>query len=260
MKKLLVFLSVILICTTVIQGQVQEPGDKILRTKKGVPVLPQTGDWAIGIDATPFFQYLGNIFTTNNNPYFPAFGFTAQAPREIFGKYNISETTTYRGALLIGVSNNTSRSQNAADPDLVNKTTTSALTIGLVGGIQKNRQMFGRLVGIYGVQAGIINEPYNAGTYMGKLSFDDANDSNNNFKFTGGNTYLIMAGGFVGVEFFFAPRMALAGEFGYDILFYTQMNRKNVPENGAETITDYGVIGVEFAPTASGNLQLLFYF
>ncbi len=38
---------------------------------------------------------------------------------------------------------------------------------------------------------------------MGKLSFKDANDSNNNYKLTGGNTYSFMAGGFVGVEFFF---------------------------------------------------------
>ncbi|MBL7111342.1 MAG: hypothetical protein ISS19_05310 [Bacteroidales bacterium] len=69
-----------------------------------------------------------------------------------------------------------------------------------------------------------------------------------------------MAGGFVGVEFFFAPRMALAGEFGYDLLFYTQGDRKYVPETGTENITDYGSTGVELAPTASGNLQLLFYF
>ncbi len=244
----------------VIHSQVQESEGKVLRSKKGVPVLPQTGDWAIGIDATPFFQYIGNIFTTNNNPYFPEFGFTAQAPGAILGKYKISETTTYRGALLIGVSNITSKSQNPVNPDLVDKTTTSAITIGLVGGIQKNRQIFGRLVGIYGVQAGIIKEPYDGGTYQGKLIFKDANDSNNNYKLTGGNTYSLMAGGFVGIEFFFAPRMALAGEFGYDLLFYTQGDRKYVPETGTENITDYGRTGVELAPTASGNLQLLFYF
>ena len=260
MKKLLICLSVFLMCTTVIQAQVQEPGDEILRTKKGVPVLPQAGDWAIGIDATPFFRYLGNILTNNNNPYYPVFGFTAQVPGAIFGKYKISETTTYRGALLIGISNQTSKSRNATNPDLVNKTTTSALSIGLIGGIQKNRQVFGRLAGIYGIQAGIMKDPYNAGTYMGKLSFKDASDSNNNYKRSGGNTYSVLAGGFVGVEFYFAPRMALAGEFAYDILFHTQGNRKNVPETGDETIMDYGGMGVEFVPSESGNLQLLFYF
>jgi len=260
MKKLLIWIPVILLCTTVIHAQLQEPGGEILRTKRGVPILPQTGDWAIGIDATPFFRYLGNIFTSNNNPYYPVFGFTAQVPGAIFVKYKISETTTYRCALLIGISTQTSKSQNTINPDLVNKTTTSALNIGLVGGIQKNRQVFGRLTGIYGLQAGIMKDPYNAGTYMGKLSFKDANDSNNNYKRTGGNTYSVLAGGFVGVEFFFAPRMALAGEFAYNILFYTQGNRKNVPETGDKTILDYGGMGVEFTPSESGNLQLLFYF
>ena len=135
-----------------------------------------------------------------------------------------------------------------------------ALSIGLVGGIQKNRQIFGRLVGIYGVQAGFMRDPYNAGTYMGKLSFKDAYDSDNNYKRSGGNTYSAMLGGFVGVEFFFAPRLALAGEFAYNVLFYTQGERKNIPETGDETIMDYGEIGVEFAPSQSGNLQLLIYF
>ncbi len=260
MKKLLILLSALLICLTAIQAQMEDPEDEVLRTKKGVPILPQTGDWAIGIDATPFFRYIGNFFTTNNNPYYPVFGFTAQVPGTIFAKYKVSATTTYRGALLIGASNETNKSQNVTDPDLVDKTTTSALTIGLLGGIQKNRQVFGRLVGFYGVQAGIMKDPYNAGTYLGKLSFKDANDSNNNYKNVGGSTYSIMAGGFVGVEFYFAPNMALAGEFGYNINFYTQGKRQYVPESGTETTTDYGGSGVELAPSASGNLQLLFYF
>ena len=260
MKKLLVTLSVILLCLTAALAQAEGQGDVVLRTKKGVPVMPQVGDWAIGINATPFFMYLGNIFTTNNNPYFPSFGFTAQAPGAIYGKYIASKTTTYRGTLLIGVSNETTKSQNAIDPDLVDKTTISALSVGLIGGIQKNREMFGRLVGYYGAQAGVMMDPYNAGFYMGKLSYKDANDSDNDYKNTGGNTFSFMAGGLVGVEFFFAPRMALSGEFGYDLVFYTQGNRKNVPATGTETITDYGVTGIQFEPRASGSLQLLFFF
>ncbi len=260
MKKILILISVALMCTTLLYAQAGEGGDDVLRTKKGAPVLPQTGDWAIGIDATPFFRYIGNMFTTNNNPYYPAFGFTAQVPGTVFAKYKVSEKTTYRGSLLIGVTNETSKSQNLTDPDLVDKTTTSALTIGILGGIEKNRQVFGRLVGLYGVQAGIMMDPYNAGTYMGKLRFKDADDSNNNYKNVGGSTLSIMAGGFVGVEFFFAPNMALAGEFGYNVSFYTQGNRKFVPESGTETTTDYGGSGIELDPTASGSLQLLFYF
>lgn len=260
MEKLLACFAAFLVCTTSIHSQVEEPGDGILRTKRGVPVLPRKGDWAVGIDATPFFRYAGNIFTSNNNPYYPVFGFTAQVPGAIFGKYKLSEKTTIRGALLIGVSTETSKSANTINPDLVDKRTISALSIGLVGGLERNRQVFGRLAGIYGVQAGVRKDPYNSGIYMGKFRFKDAYQSDNNFKRTGGNTYSVMAGGFLGVEFFVAPRIALAGEFAYNVSFYFQGNRKNVPETGDETILDYGGTGVEFAPGESGNLQLLFYF
>lgn len=260
MKKLLVTISALLLCLSIIMAQAEGSGDDVLRSKKGVPILPEVGSWAIGIDATPFFMYLGNIFTTNNNPYFPSFGFTAQAPGAIYGKYIVSETTTYRGALLIGATTETTKSQNAVDPDQKDKTTVSAVSIGLAGGIQKNRVMFGRLIGYYGAQAGIMLEPYNAGFYEGKLSFKDANDSDNNYKNVGGNTFSFSVGGLVGVEFFFAPRMALAGEFGYDLVLHTQSNREYVPSTGTSIITEYGGSGIHFEPRASGNLQLLFYF
>ena len=263
MKKVLTLLFALFAGITLIRaqaGETGETGQDLLLTKKGVPVLPQKGDWAIGIDATPFFRYLGNIFTSTNNPYYPTFGFTAQQPGAIFGKYKVSENTTYRGSLLIGVSSDVSRSRNATNPDQVDKTTTSAISLGLVAGIEKNRQVFGRLAGIYGVQAGVMKDPYNAGTYMGTLKFKDASDSNNNYKRTGGNTYSILAGGFVGVEFYIAPRIALAGEFGYNIRLYVEGDRKFVPETGTETVQSYGGMGVGFAPSQSGNLQLLFYF
>jgi hypothetical protein len=260
MKKLLTCFFALLLGSMLIRAQAEEPEKDVLRTKKGVPILPQKGDWAIGIDATPFFRYLGNIFTSNNNPYYPAFGFTAQQPGAIYGKYRVSESTAYRGSLLIGISNDVERSRNTTNPDQVDRTITSAVSIGLTAGIEKNRQVFGRLAGIYGVQAGLMKEPYNAGAYLGKRHFKDASDSNNNYRLTGGNTYSLLAGGFVGVEFYLAPRIALAGEFGYNVRFYMQGDRKYVPEAGSTTIQDYGAMGLGFAPSQSGNLQLLFYF
>ena len=258
MKKLFISLFVFLCCTAIIHIQAQDSGTDVLRTKKGVAVLPEVGDWAIGIDATPFFRYVGNIFA--NNPYAPSFGFTAQAPGAIFGKYKVTETVSYRGTLLFGITNETTKSPNATDPDQIDKTTTSALSIGLVGGIQVSRVVFGRLSGFYGAQAGIMKDPYDAGTYTGALSFKDGNDSDNDYKAVGGSTYGIMAGGFIGIEYFFAPRMALAGEFGYDLMFYTQGKRKYKPATGDEIVTDFGGNGIELTPNASGNLQLLFYF
>ena len=31
--------------------------NEILKTRKGVPIKPGVGDFAVGIDATPFFRY-----------------------------------------------------------------------------------------------------------------------------------------------------------------------------------------------------------
>jgi len=69
-----------------------------------------------------------------------------------------------------------------------------------------------------------------------------------------------MAGGFVGVEFYIAPRIALSGEFAYSLSFYTQGKRTGKPATGSETTVSYGGGGFEFMPTSSGSLVVLFYF
>lgn len=260
MKKSVTCIFAILICCSPLRVRSQDNQDQLLRTKKGVPVLPKAGDWALGIDATPFFRYFGNLVNNAGNPYIPSFGFTAQNPGTIYGKYKISESTTLRGNLLLGITNDVTKSQNGTNPDQVDKTIVSAIDIGLIGGIERSRKVFGRLAGYYGVQAGILKEPFNAGTFIGKRSFKDANDSDNNFHISGGNTYSILGGGFAGVEFFIAPRIALAGEFNYNLRLYTQTERKNIDAAGTENILDYGGRGVELAPAQSGNLQLLLYF
>lgn len=38
-----------------------------LTSKKGEPILPEADDWAIGVDATPFLNYMGNFFGKGGN-------------------------------------------------------------------------------------------------------------------------------------------------------------------------------------------------
>ena len=240
----------------------QEQTEEVLTNKKGVPVLPVAGNWAIGIDATPLFQFAGNIFSFYGNEYVPTFGFTAQTPGAIFGKYKVSENTAYRGALLIGVSNKTRNIANPADENKPSKEAHTAIHLGIIAGIEKNRTVFGRMVGIYGAQVGLLKEPYydDDSEMYGKLTFKDAENSDNDYVETGGNTFGIMAGGFVGIEYFIVPRVALAGEFGLQLKITTQQKRTLKPGVGSNTTLDYGGYGVELAPSQSGNLQLLFYF
>jgi hypothetical protein len=256
MKKFLIFSLLV----AVAHGVYAQEETEILKTRKGVPIIPSPGGIAFGIDATPFFRYAGNIFS-GNNPYFPTFGFTAQEPGSIFVKYKATNSITYRAAVLIGYSNETDKSQNIINPDQEDKTTYSALCIGLTAGIEKHREFFGRLSGYFGAEAGIRNDPYyiSAGNY-GSLNFKDGNDKNNDYKEVGGNTLSIFAGGFTGVEFYFAPRVALMGEIGYYLDFYYQGKRTYKPASGTDNTINYGSSGFDFMPVPGGNLVLLFYF
>ena len=38
-----------------------------LKNKQGETILPETGDWAIGIDAAPILGYFGNMFNANTS-------------------------------------------------------------------------------------------------------------------------------------------------------------------------------------------------
>lgn len=251
-------LTLLLIAATLSLAAQEED---VLRTKKGVPIKPEAGDFAFGIDATPFFRYAGNLFA-GNNPYSPSFGFTAQAPGAIFAKYKASATTTYRGVLLIGYSTETERSANSIDPTQTDKITASGLTIGLSGGVEKHRDIFGRLSGYYGAQAGFRMDPYYDPFtgYNGQVKYKDGNDSDNDYKQTGGSTYSLIIGTLAGVEFYIAPRIALSGEFGYSLIAYFAGDRVNKPATGSDTTLEYGGRGFDFEPTSSGNLILLFYF
>jgi hypothetical protein len=261
MKKILISLFMISAALS-LNAQSDE---EILTTRKGVKIKPVAGDFAIGIDATPFFQYAGNLFS-NSNPYYPKFGFTAQAPGSIFVKYKASETTTYRASILIGGSTETVKLPNETGHYVKDKVSTSALTIGLSAGIEKHRDFFGRLSGYYGAQAGISKQPYmyydnvTSQYYYGKFNFKDGNDSNNDYTITGGNTYSISAGGILGIEFYIAPHIALMGEYGLYVNFFTQGERIVSPATGDEIINDYGGSGLEMMPASNGNLVLLFYF
>ena len=134
------------------------------------------------------------------------------------------------------------------DEDQIDKFTSSALTIGLTGGIEKHREFFGRLSGYFGGEAGVRSNPYYTSGYYGKLSYKDGNNSDNDYQEVGGNTLSVFAGGLAGVEFYFAPRIALMGEFGYYLSYYTQMKRTYKPATGDEDIIDLAAEVLNLCP------------
>src|SRR5688572_19210726 len=82
-----------------------------LVSKKGEPILPQAGDWALGIEANPFLDYLGNMFGKSSNNNSPSNTYLGR--QSIVGKYFVDSLTAYRVGLRIGMINSTSRNMVA---------------------------------------------------------------------------------------------------------------------------------------------------
>src|SRR4051812_42402137 len=71
--------------------------------KKGEPILPQTGDWGLGIEANSFLNYLGNFFGKSAANTAPSYNFVGN--QVIVGKYFVDSVTAYRGGLRLGFNN-----------------------------------------------------------------------------------------------------------------------------------------------------------
>jgi hypothetical protein len=172
-----------------------------LTSKKGFPILPEAGDWAIGIDANPFLNYAGNFFgkggstTITTGTVQTASHFTNQAPTwnfiannfNISGKKMIDAKTAYRASVRFGLNNVTKKNQVTdraittapvypAVPFKIENTWKQTYTnIGLSVGMEK-RQGKTRLQGIYGAEAGIgFSSGTNVYKYGNQLSTSTSN-------------------------------------------------------------------------------------
>jgi hypothetical protein len=172
-----------------------------LTSKKGFPILPEAGDWAIGIDANPFLNYAGNFFgkggsvAVTSGTVQTASHYTNQAPTwnfiannfNISGKKMIDANTAYRAALRIGFNNVTKKNQVTdrsittapvypAVPFRIENTWKQTYTnIGISLGMEK-RKGKNRLQGIYGAEAGIgFSSGKNVFKYGNQLSTSTSN-------------------------------------------------------------------------------------
>ena len=87
-----------------------------LTSKKGEAYLPATGDWSIGIEATPLLDYLGNFISGNLLDSAPSWN-NINGNQTIIGKMYKSESKAYRAIVRIGMSSN--KSIGKVDNDLI---------------------------------------------------------------------------------------------------------------------------------------------
>jgi len=212
-------------------------GAQDMMSKKGTPILPEAGDWSIGVDATDLIQYFGNLFTkdANNNS-----SLSPQINQTLTGLYVKDENTAFRMKLRIGFNSGSTdnlvhETGNAsADATVTDTRKMSDMNFTIGAGIQKSRGK-GRLHGIYGAEVGF-------GIGSGKTTYTYGNDFNSttiaaggpesttdfdlgtsapvSFRTTeskNGSTFSFGLDAFIGAEYFFAPKMSLSGEYAWGL-------------------------------------------
>lgn len=245
-----------------------------LVSKKGIKILPQQGDIALGLDATPFFGYLGNFFSQSGNNYIPELNGVNQT---IYLKYFLTSKSALRLSLGFDFRNYVEKGLVPDDyatmydplnpnPTAIDVMTNSQNEFNLTVGYELRRGR-GRVQGFYGVQAGFgFSSGKEKYTYANPMT--DANQTPSTSYIYGSGYYSATTrplemknprsltaglGGFVGVEYFFAPSISLAGELGLGWI-YTWHNQGG---QNYETVETYnpalGTIKLEQRTNGYGN-------
>jgi hypothetical protein len=244
MKKI-VFLFSLCLCVgfPVMAQDVDEEGiDAAYFSKRGVYLLPQAGDFALGIDATPFLGYLGNFFSRSNHA--PDFNGLDQM---IYGKYFLEDDRALRLRLGLSVFNSANKGVVPNDFELANnplnanasvvdihKRSSTEVTLGLGYEIRRGK---GRVQGYYGGEV-LLGFESGKNLYEYANPFTNVNQVPSSYDFNGntwwshsysrateekyGNRFSAGLLGLVGVEYFFAPQMSIGGELGLGFLYSIQ--------------------------------------
>ena len=278
MRKILLSLSIVFCFTMLVSAQESER-EKGTFTKSDRQILPQAGDFAIGVDAAPFFNYAGNMFNGNAGNSSPVFGGIT-----IYGKYFLENNRALRVRLLLdfssetekaNVANNTSTAVGATVEDSW-KSSTSAIQLNVGYEIRRG---YGRLQGFYGGEVGLGFESWkDTYEYGNAYSTTNPNPTSTNFngnaiggariltdKVNGG--FNAGLGVFTGVEYFVAPKLSIGAEVGLGLGFASNGKTKLTTEawNGTaieRTNTDgfAGAGNFNFSTRTGGNIFVLFHF
>lgn len=191
--------------------------------------LPGSGDIAIGVDALPYLEFLGNMFSGHDDRNTLNLNATT-----IYGKYYLNTDAAIRFELFLDKSTdidkdyvqddaNFNTNPNAQVEDLRN---VKENNVGIGVGYQMYRG-YGKLRGTYGVVAsyfyGKDKTEYQWGNQM---TASNSAPTSSNWYGAGSNptqrtlnsktqgTQSVGLGAIAGVEYFFAPKICIGGELG----------------------------------------------
>ena len=240
--------------TALLQAQDTEQAS-VSKSGSTSDILPAAGDIALGADALPYLNYLGNMFnnTANNT--------LALGKQNLYFRYYLTETTALR--LILGI-NSTNNINNyyvqddaalSADPlsqaKLIDKENVYIKGIDINVGYMMTRG-YNRLRGFYGAQLGYgFNRTSFDYQYGNSLTIaNSAPSAANTTQFAGGRlakrllekdnglVQNINAGLFMGVEYYFLPKICIGGEvtLNFQYQWGSQSNSKYEQVVGSQIV------------------------
>jgi hypothetical protein len=262
MKKIILIVLIATVLSDITYGQT-------LTNKKGQDILPESGDFAVGIDVVPIVKNAGNLFYNSNDSiadFSPVGAFT------FFGKYVKNQKTAYRAIFRIGFQSSkvdtlVQKAASTNPNELVSdeaKRTTSTIAIG--GGIEK-RKGKGRVTGIYGVE-GRMALATDKTKYTYGNDLDVTIQSNSQVtSIKQGTAFGFGIRGFLGVEYFIGAKLSLSAEYGWGpaVIVQGRGSKETEVVDGNTTKTQITETSKSFLfgidnDMNGGTVALIFYF
>jgi hypothetical protein len=237
-----------------------------LTSKKGEAYLPEAGDWSIGFNGTDLVNYVGNMANgSTGNTLNSGDWMNGSVGQEIRLKMFKDETTAYRLRARIGFASTSSDFLGTYDSDTTNvpsapedytisTKTSSGFNLVLGAGLEKRRGNT-RIQGYYGgeVFLGLLGG--------GTTTTDDGRIRNDNSSYDirsatrtleekNGNTFTFGLQGFIGVEWFFAPKVSLGAEYTWGLSM-------NSTGEGETTTSTWGTAIGSAVGTANSEQELV---
>lgn len=274
MKKILsISLGLLLTGVTVAQSNDQ------IQNKKGVDMMPVKGEWALGAGFN-MLGYVGDMFNGTNGNAYGSNGVTRQSGlggASLFGKYMLSDNN----ALRLSVWNNGQNTETkygvyddrGTNPDsLVFDSRVFSNSTTRIGAGYEFRRGTTRLRGIYGADAMLgwstgNNYRYNYGNAMtydnqapystatntsGGITGFNENVARRTLSVQNSSVFSLGVRGFIGFEYFVAPKIALGTEFGWSIN-YSNSGSTTIVEEYYDIFKDDNVGGVVNKTTTTKN-------
>lgn len=264
MKNICIMLCMISL-TLGLSAQELATSSSTLTSKKGIPILPEKGDYAIGVGAYPFLYYMGNMFNNTEDNELDLYEST------LYGRYFLEDDVAIQAALYINNTKNTYKQYVPDDAARANNALSLAEVVDQQIYNSKGHSLdlsylkfrgYGRLRGYYGVAAGYsrYRSSYEY-TYGNNMTVTNPNPTTFDFGYYGetrmsnrplyqdnGISQSLRAGVVAGVELYFMPKTCIGFDLtlAYSYNWYSQADTKNEQWDGSQAVEIV-------SPTSPGN-------